>query len=170
MNWALLGHLFLAWFFSPEFASCRAAVSGDAPFPGQATGKFPRHLAVAWISDIHLQTHCFPGVHSTVGSGQQDINGCTPSDRLLHVETEPRLGRAGSPSTPRLLEESLRFVYGLVARSHFTGGEGESPAGLLDVAPAAMTAAEQYHLPPIQAILLTGDYAYSPKKNDQKLV
>lgn len=119
-------------------------------------------VAVAWVSDLHLQ----PSYYST-GSPEEKCAGgehseIDSSDVYREMETQVEFGRLGCPSSPLLVDEALGFLQGLVALSR-SSSAGSSPASFNEDRSDAASAFQDYPLEPVQAVLLTGDYVYQSK-------
>lgn len=165
-HWHRLAQLCLLYTLAPLNVYC-----GNPPDPGKSA-KAPAfdQLAMAWLSDIHLQTqysleaspadHCIKGRKSTRGLYKMG----------LEMETDPGLGRAGCASPPRLVDQTLDFLQGLVAQSSRSTAAGDILLGPDGRDQAAATAFRDYPLPPIRTVLLTGDYTQLPENRDRNLM
>ena len=143
------------------FATLHAALGDGAYFGDLATEKPFSQLAIAWVSDVHLQPHS--SMVAQEGKALTQTPGA-PGRKCLEMETCPALGVAGSGSSPRLFGETLDFLGGLVAQSHAAATAGH-PTASSTASSAAEAAFLQYPLPPITTILLTVDYAHSRKNH-----
>ncbi|CDJ26855.1 uncharacterized protein EMH_0007460 [Eimeria mitis] len=152
-----------------ELATSRAAL-GDVEHVEDpaADGSF-RQLAIAWVSDIHLQPHysmlAHPKERCGRRRGEPTDSPESPGGIYLEVETGPELGRAGCGSSRILFDETLNFLNGLVIQSRAAAAAG-NPTTSPTASSAPKTAFTHYPLPPINTILLTGDFAHARKDVD----
>ncbi|CDJ50718.1 hypothetical protein, conserved [Eimeria brunetti] len=154
-------------------AKVDAELGDGAHFGDRTTEGAFRQLAIAWVSDVHLQPHystlvppmerCGPQRHEPPESPE------SAQRAILEVETAPELGRAGCGSSRMLFDKTLSFLNGLVAHSHAAEAAGHPMASSTDSS-AAKTAFIHYPLPPINTILLTGDFAHSRKNADPNYI
>ncbi|CDI86190.1 Acid sphingomyelinase-like phosphodiesterase 3b, related [Eimeria praecox] len=147
------------------------AAWGDGTSFGVAKEPFKR-LAMAWVSDIHLQPYYSTLAHPKERCGTQKEEPVESTDstgrKYLEMEAGPEFGRAGCGSSPRLFNETLNFLNDLVTQSHAeTAAHRIAPSS---TASAAQTAFNHYPLPPITTVLLTGDYVHSRKNVDSNYI
>lgn len=122
-------------------------------------------LAVAWLTDIHLEQRYSARARPEDRCIEDGSPSSEVSNSVLEMETDPELGRAGCSSSPRLVDETLNFLQGLLAQSRITAA-WEQPAYSDRGMQSAASALRDYPLPPIETVLLTGDFVQYPKEGD----
>ncbi|KAL8273658.1 hypothetical protein Esti_002480 [Eimeria stiedai] len=130
--------------------------------------------------DLHVQqdysTEALPDVRCMKGRSTGSSYKHSEFNSLM--EPDLSIGRVGCPSPPLLASEALKFLRGLVccstacATSHQAQQMGApkqmgTPNQSLQAAEAALRA---HPLPSIKAVVLTGDFVYSPKNTTEEVV